>query len=586
MLAALLLAHGHLVSDTRLSDLLWGEDPPKTFGAQIYTYISRLRKSLGTTVDIERQGQGYTIRAASARFDLDEFNHLNRLGRACMSQGSPQEAAMHLAAALNLWWGPALANGTDFLGDTELAGLEESRLATLELRIDADLAVGRQVDVTAELFDLVAKFPLRERFRAQLMTSLARSHRRADALRVFFEGREMLAEELGVDPSPMLTDLYQEIICDEPVVGLSSVSSPAMLHASLPTVRPAMLPADLMDFTGREPWCAWMSTLLTDPRVDGGNGPRLCLVTGMAGVGKTALATHVAQACRSEFTDGQLHADLGGAHHPVDPADVLAWFLRALGARPAEIPSDFQERAQLYRSHTANRRMLVVLDNVAGDEQIRSLVPAGPQCAVIITSRVPLASVPFTHQFDLRPPNTAEAVELLARLTDPLRVTADRDAARRLVEYCGRLPLAIRIAGARLAARPHWTLRRMVDMMVCESSRLDQLRCGPLDIRSSFAHAFDALEGGTRGAITALAHIGLTVFPAGVAADALDLPETAAEQILESLVDARLLEAGEVAGDGRTVYRFHSLVMLLARERLSAGMHLRLLRTPGLPNPA
>lgn len=212
VLAALLLAQGRVVTDSRLSALLWGSAPPATMSAQLYTYVSRLRGRLGPRVDLVRRPLGYALLAPGSRTDLAEFERLHRLGRAALAERRWADADGPLRRALGLWQGPALANVTPYLADAELPRLEETRAAVLELRIGTDLALGRHGDLVPELTGLVAEFPVRERLRAQLMTALHGCGRRGDALRVYEEGRRILAEELGVPPSADLLHTRREVL--------------------------------------------------------------------------------------------------------------------------------------------------------------------------------------------------------------------------------------------------------------------------------------------------------------------------------------------------------------------------------------
>jgi DNA-binding SARP family transcriptional activator len=215
VLAAMLLARGWVVPDTQLNELLWGWDPPATMSAQIYTYVSRLRKKLAPEIDIVRQPPGYLLRVGSVEFDFEQFERLTRLGDEQLKQGRFEDAARHLQAALDRWHGPALANVTEFLAQAEIPWLEEARMTTLESRVNADLALGRHRQLVSELIGLVAQYPLRERLRVQLMTALYQCERQADALAIYYEAQRTLSEELGVDPGAALTSAYQAVLHGE-----------------------------------------------------------------------------------------------------------------------------------------------------------------------------------------------------------------------------------------------------------------------------------------------------------------------------------------------------------------------------------
>ncbi|GHJ48868.1 hypothetical protein Cs7R123_62100 [Catellatospora sp. TT07R-123] len=201
-----------MVSDSHLCRLLWHEDPPATFNAQIYTYVSRLRKYLGDAVTISRQRPGYQLHVDPAQVDSENFARLARMGTDALRDGDFLAASRLLTQALSLWRGPALTNVTQELADEEAHRLDEARLVTLEARVEADLALGRHVDLLPELTGLVAKHPMHERFRSLLMDTLWRCDRRADALAVFHDGRRVLAEELGVSPGRMMTETYRAIL--------------------------------------------------------------------------------------------------------------------------------------------------------------------------------------------------------------------------------------------------------------------------------------------------------------------------------------------------------------------------------------
>jgi DNA-binding SARP family transcriptional activator len=216
VLAALLLAGNRLLSDNQLRDYLWGAFPPATLNAQIYTYVSRLRKTLGKDLKITRRSPGYLMRPGMCWFDLAEFEEEAQLGQAALAIGRYEEAAGRLRSALALWRGPALANVSEFLTEAEGPRLEEARISALAARIEADLALGRHVLVIPELTHLVRQYPLQERFRAQLMTTFYRCDRQADALALFEQSRRMLADELGIDPGPLLREVHQAILTEDP----------------------------------------------------------------------------------------------------------------------------------------------------------------------------------------------------------------------------------------------------------------------------------------------------------------------------------------------------------------------------------
>ncbi|MDQ7903627.1 BTAD domain-containing putative transcriptional regulator [Phytohabitans sp. ZYX-F-186] len=566
VLAALLLARQRMISDHQLSALLWGADPPATMNAQIYTYISRLRKLLGDGASIVRQRPGYLLRIGTARFDFADFERHTRLGRAALKEQRYADAAGHFRAGLTLWRGPALTDVTEFLADVELPRLEEARMAALESRIEADLALGRHTQLVAELTGLVAAYPLAERLRAQLMLALFRSDRQADALAVYQTGRRILADELGVDPGPALSKAQWEVLAGE--VPAAPAAEPRGV-GGWTRPRPAMLPADIADFSGRPAEVEQLRGLLGHGRPDGAGRPAVAVVHGMPGVGKSALAVHALHGRVDDFPDGQLYADLGGSTgRPAAPADVLAGFLAALGVLPAAIPADEAGRVQLYRSQLASRRVLVLLDDAVDGRQVRSLLPGGAACAVVVTSRSRLSTLAGVRALRLDPLPTPAAEELVRAAVGAERVAGHGCALHRLVQLCGGLPLALRAVTARLLSRPHWPLARLADRMADDERTLDELRLGEIDVRSSLETGYRGLSEPAGAALRRLALLDVDALPAWVSAAVLGVAEERGEDATAELVEANLLDIDVTAGGPR--YRIHPLVRRFARERALA----------------
>jgi DNA-binding SARP family transcriptional activator len=598
-LAALLLADGKVMPDERLTAILWGWEPPVTSTRQLYTYVSRLRTRLGAGLCLERQGPGYRMDIGDAALDWSAFRRLAGTGRADLLAHRYEEAERRLARALALWRGPALTGVTEHLLDAEGPLMEEARLTALEDHAEAALALGRHTDVIPALTRQVTLQPVRERLRGQLMTALFRSGRQADALAVYEEGRRALADELGIDPGPALRALHQEVLTgtlappaaperrtvtvSAPTGPRASNTPPSAQHPTNPGQAdtpsgpsapertshpdgagrtapvPATLPAPPADFTGRD--------AETEEVVAALRGHHDVVITGASGTGKSALALWAADRCRDDFPEGRLHADLRTAEGgPRPPAEVLGWFLRALGAEPDRTPAGLDERIQLYRTLLAGRRMLVVLDNAFDDAQVRPLLPGGGACRTVVTGvRSHLASLEGTRLVRLGPLPPADAGRLLASVAGPGRLTASPEAAARIAESCDRLPLALRIAAARLAAHPHWPAELLADRLASPERRLAELRLGSLDIRTGLRSVVDQLDPATGAAFGILAAAGLSRLTAGDAAALLDTGPDAAEEVLERLVDAQLLEAWSIDGDARLCYRFMPLVQLFAR---------------------
>ena len=359
----------------------------------------------------------------------------------------------------------------------------------------------------------------------------------------------------------------------DPLPAGQSKAQPVRSAAGVAT--PYQLPPDVADFVGRAEVVGRLRQLLGPrPGAEGGGAAAVTVaaVAGRAGVGKSALAVHVAHQLVAEFPDGQLYASLRGTHpHPLNSREVLAWLLRALGVDGSALPPGVDQRAALYRSRLAGRRILVVLDDAGSEEQVRSLLPGSPTCAVLVTSRARLAGLEGARLVDLELLESAQALDLLRRIVGAERLAAEPSAAAQLARMCGYLPLALRVAGARLAARPHWRLAQLVERLADERQRLDQLTYRDLAVRASLALSYQALEPTAR---TLFGRLGLLEAPdvaTWVAAALLDRPAEQAEEMADRLVDARLLEAAGRDVSGQVRYRMHDLVRVYARECAQAA---------------
>lgn len=326
-----------------------------------------------------------------------------------------------------------------------------------------------------------------------------------------------------------------------------------------------MLPPDTVDFTGRGPELELVCRALT-PDGQGAGRPRRVLVTGMAGLGKTALAVHAAHRCQRHFPDGQLYADLRGPDGtPQHPARVLRRLLRALGPTDdVPVTDDQDQLVRLYRERTRGRQLLIVLDNASGAAQLGPLLPNTPEPAVLVTGRTALPTVAGAHTVALAPLEPRDSLELLAAAAGPARVAGAPRAATAIVEHCAGLPLALRIVGTRIAARPHCTPDRLARRLADPVTRLRELHSGDMDVHTSLLPSWRALEPEVRAVFPALAALGPEPFPAAEAATALDLPEAEAERLLEALADAALLEVSGADEWGQPCYLFHPLVRLFA----------------------
>ncbi|MFI6638642.1 AfsR/SARP family transcriptional regulator [Streptomyces sp. NPDC050504] len=578
VLAMLLGRRGRPVSTGELVDGIWGAAAPRRALSTLQTQIGELRRKLEpdrpprTPARVLRSEHGgYLLKPADGSFDVALHEELVARADRSAADGDPRAARRQLDEALGLWHGQPLAGVPGPYAEGLRATLAESRLAALETRFGLDLALGAHAEAVPGLSVLVAEHPLREGLQAHLMLALYRSGRQAEALAVYADVRRLLADELGVEPGPALTELHLRVLHADPVLGHDAARAPAPRAAGpgqgrntgawltgepgrLPV--PAQLPAPPADFTGRDESSTRLLAALD------GDAPHVVLsaVSGIGGVGKTALALHTGHQVRGRYPDGQLHADLLGASAaPAEPSEVLARFLRALGAGP--VPEGLEERAALYRSALAGRRVLVVLDNAADERQVAPLLPSTPGCAALVTSRTKLLSLPV-RSIELDVFTQAEALELLGRMIGQERVEAEPDAAAELIAACGHLPLAVRIVGARLAQRPGWTIADLAGRLADERRRLDQLKVGDLAVEASFQLSYDQLTPELARVFRLLAVPEGPLVSVEKAAAVLDRAEHETLDMLEQLVDAGLLES-----HGARHYRCHDLLRLFARAR-------------------
>jgi DNA-binding SARP family transcriptional activator len=590
LLATLLLYPGQVVSTERLIAGLWGEDPPDRAANLVSVYVLRLRRLMGDPRGrmLATRAPGYQLRLADDDLDAAAFEAGVREGRQALANGKAEQAAAILAEALALWRGPALADvPASPLIKAESDRLEESRLAALELRITADLRGGHLVQLVPELRRLLSEHPLREGLWTLLLLALEGTGRRVEAIAAYGAARRVIAEELGVDPGPELRELYQRLLTADarpdpgpgPAGGVPGperprpARSPARADGAGGGPPPAQLPADIGDFTGRASHLLQLRGLLT--RSSGTENPAalaVAVVAGTGGLGKTTLAVHAAHSLRAEFPDGQLHVELRGASvQPAVPEEVLARLLRDLGVAPAGVPAAPEERAALYRTSLAGRRVLIILDDARDAAQVRPLLPGSASCAVIVTSRHRLADLASSRLVDLDILGDEEARHLLGSIIGPERAEAEPDAVREVLAACAGLPLAIRIAGARLASRRGWTVSALARRLADQRRRVDELTSGDMAVRACFDVSFDYLQKPAAGGVDpASAFRLLGVWPGpGVslqaAAALLGQPEDPVADALEILVDVHLLES-----PAPEWYGFHDLLRAYAAERAQA----------------
>jgi DNA-binding SARP family transcriptional activator/tetratricopeptide (TPR) repeat protein len=563
-LLAVLLCHPNTpVSTDQLADVLW---PDQLSGAeqskQLQVQVYRLRRALGDPSRVRFEQGSYTLVVHPGELDAERFETLLTEGMEIAGSADPAWGTELLRKALALWRGDPFGDLADLpMLRQEAARLNERRMVGFQELYAAELAAGRHAAIVADLSELAVAYPLRERLQGLLMTALYRCGRQAEALEVYRRTRAVLVDELGVEPAGELQRLHQSILEADPELE----SSAAQKAAAAP---PAQLPADTTDFTGRTEHLTKLRDLLA-PGEDA--AVTISAITGKPGVGKTTLAVHAAHLLRDNFPDGQLYVDLRGTEtNPVAPSEVLARFLRALGLDGSAIPDDLEERAAIYRSRLANKRVLVLLDNASTAAQLRPMLPGMPGSAVLVTSRTRIVDLGSIRLIDLDILSPSQAVELLGRIIGEQRVAAEHEQATQIVKLCGYLPLAVIIAAARLAAHPHWRLSRLVRALSDEQRRLDELAVGDLEVRASLTLSYTGLDAAAQRTFCLLGLLEQADVAGWVVAALLDSSVEEAEELIDRLLDAQLLEVAGEDATGQPRYRLHDLVRVFARERALA----------------
>ncbi|WP_240205003.1 AfsR/SARP family transcriptional regulator [Streptomyces tsukubensis] len=635
ILAALLLEANRVVSTDYLVDLIWEDEPPDTARTQVQICVSRLRKLFAgrsVAAAITTRPPGYVLTTEDGSVDAALFARWIGDARLVGKRtGGAADAVELLRSAGGLWQGNCLSGLASEKLRSKARQLDEERLTAAEHRIDLELELGRHHQLVGEIQLLVHEHPLREQLRGKLMLALYRSGRQAEALDVYRLGRELLVEELGLEPGGELRSLNSAILAGEvPPPRLAGpqpdgrarqpgtagpgaaeagdgAESPQVLpgSADLPAVRepaeaeaaggprtaeagprpaaadpagapgpaaevPRQLPSDTADFTGHGARIADIERTLLGPRERRAVG--LVVIVGKPGTGKSTLATHIAHRVgETHFADGQLYCDLRGTSGaPATAGEVLGRFLRALGIPGPVIPESPDERAEMYRTLLGSRRVLVVLDDAASESQVRALLPGAGSCAVLVTSRVRMTGLPGAHRVELDVLETEEALELLVRVIGEERVAGEEVAAQALIRTVGGLPLALRIVAARLAARPHWTLASMVHRLANERHKLDELTHGEMTMRASLSLTHDGLGPGDRQLLRLLSLAQGPSLPGWLAGALLDDRRPFPSDLLEPLVDVQMLDVVGMESTGGFRYRFHEIIRVFAREQLAA----------------
>jgi DNA-binding SARP family transcriptional activator len=577
LLAVLLAAANETVAASSLIAELWPADPPRNALANLRTYASELRRQLPAEVAarISTRNGGYQLEVRPGEFDLWLLRDGYQQARAALDRADPAAAVTALEPLQ-----PLLAAGGAFAGVAAGPVLEAARTGIAdecrnarETYFEACIKTGSRPEVISALRTHVRRNPLGEHGYALLMTALSQAGENASALEVYQQARQLLVTELGIEPGGELQEIQQSILRGEVTPGAAGAPGPAgasTASALGAPFRPFQLPPDVPDFAGRHDAVKTVAGLLCAGSA--GAWPAVASVTGMPGTGKSTLAVHVAHQLRDEFPDGQIYLDLGGDDlGTVDPHGALGQVLAGLGFAPAAIPATPAGRAAMLRSVCAGRRMLLVLDNVQTAGHVLPLFPASPSCGLLITSRSLLAGLQCWPNVELTPLGPEEGVELLASVIGPGRVRAEPDAAARVAELCAGLPLAIRIAGTRLASRGHQSLSWLAARLDDEQTRLDELAVTGVALRSSFDLAYRGLDDGQQRALRILGMLGLPDFGAWLGAAALGTTVREAEDLIDGLVQARLLTV--TAGRALDVprFRFHQLFRLYIRDVTAAA---------------
>lgn len=566
VLAVLLLEAGHVVPLEQLLYRVWGENPPRTARSTLYSYVTRIRGVLreftGTSedADVVRHAGGYVLDVPRDRVDIHRFRRLTEAARTADND----LAGGLLRAALELWKDEALSGLSGEWADGTRVRLEAERVAAALSYNDLRLRQGMHTELVPELRGLTALHPLDERLAEQLMTALYRSGHQAEALEAYEEIRRRLTTELAIDPHRGLRALHHQIMAAAPAPegGTGRRTNPAA------TV-PRQLPARPGRFVGRVQALSALDGMLSEASRSG-DGMTILTVQGMGGIGKTWLSLRWAHQNLERFPDGQLYVDLRGfdcTQPPATPATAIRGFLEALGVAPEAIPESVESQAGLYRSLTADLKMLVLLDNAQDSEQVASLLPGSSACTTLITSRNALTGLRTTSQVRplvLEALGDAEARGLLAGRLGRERVERESEAVGTLVDRCVGLPLALGILATRAASYPDFPLALLAEELRNEATRLDAWDTGELsaDLRAVFRSSCSALDPETRGTFTYLGLLPGPEFRLHAVARLVGLPVPRTRAMLHRLATAHLLQ--QPAPD---CYRMHDLVRLFAIER-------------------
>lgn len=558
VLGALLLADGSPVSIDRLVDAVWGSEAPITAAKQIRNAISDLRRlhaELGERIDLV--GDGYRLSLDGCQLDTRAFARQVTEARTAMSEGRPTQALDSLRSALALWRGPVLDGLERRVLEAQATALNELRLASMEQRVELELAQGNHQGLLSELSVWVAENPLRERLVAQFMLALHRSGAQANALEVFDQTRRILREELGVNHGAELQEAHRYILLGDRAAG--QVKPVSVSHNNLPP--------GIANFTGRVHEKRIIQEVSGNASEDGEQSPtysKVIAIDGMAGIGKTALAVQAAHELVPLYPDGQLFADLWAYATP-DRARglhaVLASLLAGLGMAPDAIPPGLDDRMVTWRRLLVDRRVLIVLDNVADTAQVTSLLPAAPGCLTLVTSRNRLMNLTPTHHLTLQELSHHDARVLFGKIAGDDRPRREPEATEYVLRFCAGLPLALRLAAARLRHRPSWSAADLAARLASGKQWMSLLEAENSSLAEAFRQSYEGLNPAEQGMFRLLGRMSPSRIEATSVAALAGLSVSHTSNLLESLVDSHVLSA-----TGPACYQLHDLLHAYAGQ--------------------
>ncbi|WP_460525959.1 AfsR/SARP family transcriptional regulator [Flindersiella endophytica] len=551
LLAGLLVNANRSVTTERIVDWLWGARPPASAVQNLYSYVSDLRRQLhdGTRerTRIETQPGRYLLRVEPGELDAAVFEDTVVRAARAADDGEPAVAAERFGRALGLWHGDLVLEGLSLPASlrTEALRLEELRTTAFEGSLTARLALGRPEDLVPELETATHRFPLREPLWALLVQALHQAGRQAEALAAFQRASQVIEEELQAEPGEQLQLLYQHVrsgAASQGTTGTRASNAVTAVPAGTTFVRPAELPRTAAWFAGRHAELAGLRRLSGEVAGRSRETVTITTISGMAGIGKTALAVQAAHLLAPDYPDGQIFLDLHGHTEgvpPFGPGRALGSLLRSAGVPSERVPAELDERAALWRTTLAGKRMLIVLDNAASEAQVRQLLPGTPGCLTLITSRRQLAGLDDAQAVFLAELPLPDAVDLFADAVGSGRqvTPADRSLVAEVVELCGRLPLAIQLAAARLRHRPGWTVAQLGDRLRQQQGRLAELEAGERSVAASFRLSYEQLDEEQRRAFRLLGLFPSADIDVGALAALAGISEQRADRLLGHLLD-------------------------------------------------